>query len=172
MSKIKIIFIVLSLLLITASAARASGYVLPYPSFMPGSKFYRFHQVWEKIQCYWHWGNLGKFKYNLRLSDKYLVESKTLFEYSQHALAVQALGKSNHYFQQTFLFLIKAKEEGKDTNQKRIILVEASEKHKEVLDRLLTELPKVIVWQEEKQTAQRLPVEELLIEAKVIREKI
>lgn len=174
MSKFKILILV-SLLIIHYSlfiaSVSASDYVLPYPSFMPGSKFYRLHQVWEKVQSYWHFGNLCQFKYHLQLSDKYLVEAKTLFEYGQHFLATQALKKSSHHFAKTPLFLERAAQEGKDISQKQAILKNAGRKHGEVLNELLINLPEEIIWQEEKKESQRLAIKELLEGAKTIREK-
>ena len=65
-----------------------SQYVLPYPSAMPGSFLYKLNLVQEEILRYWYFGDFGQFKYNLGLSDKYLVEAKTLFEYKQYLLAI------------------------------------------------------------------------------------
>ena len=78
-----------------------ASYVLPYPSAMPGSKFYKLHQLFEKFEKYWYFGNFSNFHYNLKYSDKYLVEAKTLFEYKQYLLAYQALKKSNSFFLKT-----------------------------------------------------------------------
>jgi len=38
-----------------------SNYVLPYPSSMPGSIFYKIDVLKEKILEYWYFGNFGKF---------------------------------------------------------------------------------------------------------------
>src|SRR3989338_9822486 len=95
-----------------------SSYVLPYPSYMPGSVYYKTHLVLEKLERYWYFGNFSQFVYNLKLSDKYLVEAKTLFEYKQYLFAYDALKKSDVYFDKAFLFLNKAKEEGKNIAQK------------------------------------------------------
>lgn len=100
---------------------------------------------------YWYFGNFGQFKYNLKESDKYLVEAKTLFEYGQFLSASLALEKSDKYFQKTPLFLIKAKGEGKNISQNRGVLVNASVKHIEILSKLLHELPNEVEWRPEKE---------------------
>ncbi len=43
-----------------------SSYVLPYPSFMPGSIFYKIHRVGETMLKYWYFGNFGQFGSDMR----------------------------------------------------------------------------------------------------------
>src|SRR3989344_581593 len=65
------------LLLYTAKSSLAqSSYVLPYPPPMPGSFLYKIRLLSEQIQQYWYFGNFGQFSYNLKQSDKYLVQAK------------------------------------------------------------------------------------------------
>ena len=148
MQKIKTIalFLIIGYWLLIIPEALASGYVLPYPSYLPGHKLYRIHQVWEKVQEYWYFGNLGKFKYHLKMADKYLVEAKTLFEYDQYLLAVRALEKSNSHWQQI------------DASQKKEIFQAAASKHQEVLEKLVHELPEEFIWQPEKEMPARLEI--------------
>ncbi|MCL4418206.1 MAG: hypothetical protein M1365_16230 [Actinobacteria bacterium] len=113
------IFVLLVVVFITfiplsTKASAQSSYVLPYPSAMPGSSSYKIHQLYESIIKYWYFGNLGQFKYNLKQSDKYLVEAKTLFEYNQYLLASKALTKSDYYFKNIEPYLLKAKNEIKN----------------------------------------------------------
>lgn len=137
------------------STTYAADYVLPYPSYMPGHKLYKMHQAWEKLQEYWHFGNIAKFKYYLSMSDKYLVEAKTLFEYKQYLLAVKALENSKKYFSECEIYLTEAQQNGKDVSQKRDIYKQAGIKHREILDDLKNKLPKKVIWKEENS----LPVE-------------
>src|ERR1700749_87312 len=83
----------------TQVASADSPYVLPYPSFMPGTIFYKIDRVIEIFEKYWYFGDFGQFTYNLKESDKYLVQAKTLFEYQQYLLAMVALQQSDAYFQ-------------------------------------------------------------------------
>ncbi len=139
-------------------AIAASSYVLPYPSSMPGSKFYMLSKLSEKASRYWYFGNLGQFAYNLKEADKYLVQAKTLFEYNQYLLAVSALHKSDEYFSLTPTFLNRAKKENKDVSDKEKILQSAAEKHIEVLKSLENVLPETFLWEPEKSQPQDLPI--------------
>lgn len=124
-----------------------SDYVLPYPSAMPGSLFYIIHTTWEEIQNYWYFGNISKFKYNLKLSDKYLVEAKTLFEYDQLLLGKEALLKSDNSFKEAVHYLTNAAKEKKDISEKRKMLNSASKKHMEILNALKSDLPEYFTWE-------------------------
>lgn len=148
------------------------SYVLPYPSAMPGNKVYILRLVLEQIEKYWYFGNLSQFKYNLSLSDRYLVEAKTLFEYNQFLLAYRALQKSDNYFSKTPYFLLLAKKEGKDISEKQAILLSASEKHQEVLKLLETQLPAVYTWTPEKEKSSTLQIKNSIERSIKIRQQI
>jgi len=137
-------------LLLTKSSFAASSYVLPYPSTMPGSIFYKINLVKEMVLKYWYFGDFGQFTYNLKESDKYLVESKTLFEYQQYLLGYRALQKSDTYFVKTLPNLNMAKTRGKDILENRSILSQAALKHIEVLSRMRASVPSSFLWQPEK----------------------
>lgn len=127
-----------------------SPYVLPYPSEMPGSKFYELHQLYESLEKYWYFGDFSNFHYNLKYSDKYLVETKTLFEYKQYLLAIQSLEKSNSYFINTKHNIGSAKSNNKNAKEKERILKNASIKHKEVLNQIKMTSPEEFDWKPEK----------------------
>ncbi len=133
-----------------------STYVLPYPSSMPGNKFYSIHLVWEKVSKYWYIGNLSQFVYNLQLADKYLVEAKTLFEYKQYLYAHMALLKSDFYFENTYPFLTYAQKYGVNTTEKEALFREAGQKHSEILLKIKQEVPKEFVWTPEKEVPMTL----------------
>ena len=149
-------FFILSNSVIFASSA----YVLPYPSTMPGSKFYKLRIILEQIEKYWYFGNLSQFKYSLSLSDRYLVEAKTLFEYNQFLLANNALKKSDDYFLKASHFLLQARDEGKNVSEVQTNFIFASQKHQEVLNSLEKELPEVYEWTPEKGNSSILKIKE------------
>ena len=152
--KFLLIYITTALLfLFPYSVSAASDYVLPYPSFMPGSKFYTVHLIWENVMKYWHFGSFSQFHYNLTLSDKYLVEAKTLFEYKQYFLGYKALQKSDTYFLNIPSLLSKAKKENKNIVQKNNMLKSAAVRHIEVLEEVRMIAPEEFLWQEEKRDA-------------------
>lgn len=145
--------IIFTLILFSSTSTLAnakSSYILPYPSFMPGSPLYKVNLIKEKILKYWYFGNFGQFDYNLKQSDKYLVEAKTLFEYKQFLLGYKALKKSDGYFKNLLSGLNAARDENKNINDKRKILKEAALKHTEILSDLKKELPETFLWQPEK----------------------
>ena len=108
----KTLLLLVFFLYLSTSAYAGSTYVLPYPSQMPGNKFYTINQVIEKVSYFWYFGNFGKSYYYQRLSDKYLVQAKTLFEYKQYLLAYKSLLKSNQYFEKILsLFAFRKKKE-------------------------------------------------------------
>lgn len=150
------VFVILIVLLYSRPVFADSSYVLPYPSFMPGSKFYLLQQAKDAVLRYWRFGSFGQFKYNLGLADKYLVEAKTLFEYKQYLLAYQALKNSNGYFFSAYQFLGKAKLEGKNITEKEQIFKDAALKHKEVLEQVKTYVPNAFEWKPEKDKPTRL----------------
>lgn len=145
-----LIYVLLLATFITPVSYAEFSYVLPYPSFMPGSPFYKLNLIKEEILKYWYFGNFGQFTYNLKQSDKYLVEAKTLFGYKQHLFGYQALKNSDNYFRQTLSYLLKAQTEGKEIVQKETILKEAALKHIEVLRVVKQQIPRQFVWRPEK----------------------
>lgn len=146
-------FLIVLLFAFIRQCSADSSYVLPYPSSMPGNKFYKVHLFLEHLEKYWYFGNFGQFKYNLKQSNKYLVESKTLFDYKQYMLAYKAIQKSDLYFSKTYQYLEKANKEGKDIGQNLSLLKKASSKHIEVLEKIKTTVPDTFNWQEEKSLA-------------------
>lgn len=138
---------------------------------MPGNIFYKFNLARESVLRLWYFGNFGQFEYNLKESDKYLVEAKTLFEYDQFLLAYKALQKSDEYFVKTLPFLISAQKEGKNINQNRELLKEASLKHTQVLSKLVKDTPSSFVWIPEKEKSTTLNIKNKLEDSILIRAK-
>lgn len=166
MKQIGILFLTLGVFLFFSQISfAASSYVLPYPSIMPGGIAYKMHLVLEKIQQIWYFGSFGQFTYNLKESDKYLVEAKTLFEYQQYLLGFNSLEKSDSYFAQTLPNLQKAQKEGKDIREKQMLLHEASLKHEEVLEKMEKETPADFYWSPEKNPASLLEIHQLIQQA-------
>ncbi len=158
-------------LYLSTSANAQSTYVLPYPSQMPGNKFYTINQVIEKISYFWYFGNFGKTYYYQKLSDKYLVEAKTLFEYKQYLLAYKSLLKSNQYFEKIYPYLLSAKKEGKDISEKQKIFRQESLKHLEELNKLKNSTPEEFLWTPEKSKSIRLNIRSLIDTSENIRKK-
>lgn len=159
----KIIIISLFLLFISSREVfAASPYVLPYPSFMPAHPFYKISHIKDELLRFWYFGDFGQFKYNLKQSDKYLVEAKTLFEYKQYRLAINALENSNLYIKKALPNLLKAERKGKNINEKLFVLKLAKEKHIEILKKIKNEVPETFYWNPEKEEAVNLTLHKIL----------
>ncbi|KKQ20608.1 MAG: hypothetical protein US45_C0001G0002 [Candidatus Nomurabacteria bacterium GW2011_GWA1_37_20] len=168
----RIFFIIILFLLFPQVSLAQSNYVLPYPSGMPGSLSYKFHLLYENASRYWYFGDFGQFDYNLKMTDKYLVEAKTLFEYKQYLLGYKALKKSDFYFPNILFSLAKAKNNNKDISQKKIILKQAMLKHIETLERMEVDTPDTFNWQPEKALPTTLDIKTTIERAINIRKNV
>lgn len=139
---------------------------------MPGHLLYKVRLVQEYFEKFWYFGDFGQLSFNQRMSDRYLVEAKTLFEYKQYLLATKALDKSNDYFRKIPGNLLQAKKNNKIIVDKKERVFNEREKHIEVLEELRDDLPPQFVWQDEYKDAQNLELEELINKSIVIRKKI
>lgn len=148
-----------------------SNYVLPYPSSMPGSLFYKAHLVFERVSKYWYFGNFGQFDYNLKMADKYLVGAKTLLEYKQYLLGYKSLQKSDFYFSYILPSLIEAEKNNKNIVQKSLVLKEAAGKHIETLEKMELDTPAIFNWQPEKSLPTTLYLKEAIINSILLRKK-
>ncbi len=151
MSRIIVLVLFFFLVLSCARYAFASSdYVLPYPSAMPGSFFYKLDLFKEAVMKIWYFGDFGQAKFDLQMADKYLVEAKTLFEYKQYLLAENALLKSNIYFSEVKPNLLKAQKNGKPTQESMLNLKNAASKHIEELLMMESSTPVSFAWVPEK----------------------
>lgn len=170
--KLGVFFVILVVLIIIPSKVFAeSTYVLPYPSSMPGGFFYKIDKVQEIFDKYWYFGNFGEFKYNLRYSDKYLVEAKVLFDYKQYLLGYKALLKSDEYFKHVKPALVKASWHNENISEKTDLLKEASIKHVEELTKLKETVPENFNWIPEKSSSTFIPLKKSIDNSIQIRNK-
>src|SRR5258706_14601839 len=121
-------------------------YVLPYPSYMPGNKLYKVSKIIEIFEKWWYWGSISQTKYYMQLADKYLVEAKTLFEYKQYLLALEALHKSDMYINKVPFFIHKAQGEQKDISELELSYKAELAVQREALQKLVSELPVEFTW--------------------------
>lgn len=166
-----LLFLFLLFFIFTTNSFASSTYVLPYPSTMPGSIFYKIHILEEIVLKYWYFGDFGQFNYNLKASDKYLVEAKTLFDYKQYLLGYYALIKSDNYFIKVKPFLIAAKKEDKNIDQKLEIFNQASNKHIEELEKIKKSLPESFLWEEENGFSKNLELKKIIENSIKIRQQ-
>ena len=172
---LRILLIVFSFYIISLSPAHgfdmAKNYTLPYPPLMPGSIFYKIRIVEEKLGKVWNFGSFAQFQYNLSLSDRYLVQARTLIEYQQYLLASEALMKSDTYFQKTLPNLSQAITEKKNILDEKELLRHAAQKHIDVITMLKTETPKTFNWQPENSNATNISFVKMFETSIKIRQK-
>ncbi|KKR91511.1 MAG: hypothetical protein UY16_C0001G0025 [Candidatus Gottesmanbacteria bacterium GW2011_GWA2_47_9] len=164
--KLKIVGLLVCLFIIFSifPSSVYADYVLPYPSYMPGNKLYKPSRFFDAVQKFWYWGNIASFKYRLKLADKYLVEAKTLFEYRQYLLGVDALKRSNQQIPYIKQHLESAKNEDKNIDHMRILMVSGMDAHIKTLEGLSAELPSDYQWVPEKQSPTSINFTQLLQE--------
>lgn len=165
-----LLLIVYCLLLIVRPAF--AGYVLPYPSIMPGNKLYQVSRVVDQLKKYWYFGNIAQIKYHLGLADKYLVEAKTLIEYKQYLLATDALYRSDREFLQLPKYVGYAKKEKKDVSAFAALIIEAAEIHAGVLSILESTVPEQFIWSPEKEKPTELNLSVLLRASQELRSRV
>lgn len=150
----------------------AAEYVLPYPSFMPGNKLYKVTRILDGLERWWFWGSIASFKYHLKLADKYLIEAKTLFEYKQYQLGVDALKRSDAQMPQITESLRSAQREGKDIHILKDTMVEAMKVHILVIEKFSSELPETYIWKPEKSPSTVLELARISSESLEDRKKL
>lgn len=146
-----------------------ADYVLPYPSYMPGNTLYTVSKLADRLESWWYWGAVSQTKYHMRLADKYLVEAKTLFEYKQYVLAINALRMSDAHITQIPAYIELGKSQGKNMIEFELSFTAEKVVHQEVLRKLKTELPRTFVWTPEKDVATTLDIDGLLSRSIMLR---
>jgi len=139
------------------------AYTLPYPSALPGNKIYTVSRILDQLKYYWYFGSIGQVKYHMLLSDKYLVEAKTLFEYDQYLLAVDALKRSDSHYKNISHYIHRATYEGKEMGAIILSHNEQSIKHNEILQQIISSVPETFVWTPEKEASSELLLKQLLL---------
>lgn len=153
-------------------AAIHAEYVLPYPSYMPGNKLYKVSKFLDVLKKYWSWGTMAQTKYQLALSDKYLVEAKTLFEYRQYLLAASALERSGNAFGTLGGLIAASTKEGKDVTSMVETISEAAKEHDRVLEMMKQTLPDSFTWTPEKEKPTELSLRDMVTKAMELRTSV
>jgi len=139
---------------------------------MPGNKIYKVSRILDTVKNWWSFGDIAQVKYHMSLSDKYLVEAKTLFEYNQYLLGVDALKRSDSEFIQIPSHIKQGEKNGKVMKVWKRTLSDAAKVHMDVLDKLILICPNEFQWSPEKDSPTMLPLHELLYKSIGIRSTI
>lgn len=169
MKKKLIILLLIAYCLLLIVPPVLADYVLPYPSYMPGNKLYKISRIIDGLKRFWYFGNISQIKYHMGLSDKYLVEAKTLFEYNQYLLGADALTRSDKEFMQVPTNLTGARGEGVDITSFKQTVTEAAATHEAVLSRLLLIVPHTFTWKPEKSSSTELNLGDMIQSSEKLR---
>ena len=168
----RVIFCLLLFLCTAATRNAYASYMLPYPSFMPGNKLYRLSRISDTLKLRWSFGSIARAKAYMSVSDKYLVEAKTLFEYQQYLLGADALKRSNSAFEQIPIYIQQGRNERKDMSGIIILLTEEVVVHEKILSQMAKEVPQEFLWTPEKTSATHLSLFQYIEGAIKIRQSI
>jgi len=173
MKKIVTLFCILSTFIcLFVTQPTYAEYVLPYPSYMPGNTLYRISRIIDTMKNYWYWGTIAQIKYHIGLSDKYLVEAKTLFEYKQYLLATDALQRSDTELSGLPTRISEGSREEKDMSSQKSILSDAMQVHMATLELMKKQLPSEFQWTPEKAAATNLSIGFMLDTSIQLRQKL
>ena len=149
-----------------------ASYMLPYPSTMPGNKIYKITRILDSLKEYWYFGDIAQAKYHLMLSDKYLVEAKTLFEYRQYLLGQDALIRSDTQFAALSDSLKSIEKNGKNATEIKRLVQDAADSHIALLNILQSNTPMEFEWTPEKGNVTHIPIHDMISDAKNLRMKV
>lgn len=163
--KTTVSIVVVGFIFLSSVSQVRAEYVLPYPSAMPGSAFYKFSLFVDTLQSFWNWGSIAQFRYNLGQADKYLVQSKTLFEYKQYLLGHEGLKTYINYIQTIQPIILKAYSEGKDVRPTISLYSDALKTHIKLLELVKEQVPQQFTWTPEREEETVLAMHTLIDEA-------
>ncbi len=118
------------------------NYYLPYPGkVLPDSPLWPLKALRDKVWLLMT-RDLGKrAQLKLLFADKRLVSSRMLFEKNKPELALTTLTKAEKYLEEAVSTEEESRQEGSDTSSLILRLANASLKHTEVIDEILTIAP-------------------------------
>ena len=116
------------------------SYDLPYPGILPDNPLYFLKAVRDNLIGYLITDPLKKSEYDLLQSDKRLSASKKLLEEGKVDLSITTLSKSGNYFFNAIDKAAVAKSQGQDANPILDKLLNASNKHQEIIFQMTKDL--------------------------------
>jgi len=121
----------------TSSAILDIQYDLPYTGILPDNPLYFLKALRDNVVAIFITDPLKKADYNLLMSDKRLGGAEALFNKGKNDLAITTLGKSGNYFHQAIQKIADAKKQGEDADAAISKLVNASQKHQQVISQMI-----------------------------------
>lgn len=136
MKKIFLIFICLFFFInpsLAATNSVTSSYELPYPGILPDHPLYPLKVIRDKVYDFFLADPLKKAEFKLLMSDKRIYMSIMLKERGKTSLSYQTISKASKYFEESVMYLYKARNEGRNINELKEKLVNASNKYQEII---------------------------------------
>lgn len=117
-------------------------YNLPYPGILPDNPLYIFKAIRDQLMIFGTRDNVKKAQLYLLLSDKRIAMAIELAKKGKEKQAVETAGRAEKYFFQIPQLLTDAKKQGSGSSSEFIQTLKLSnEKHREILDSFLKNLP-------------------------------
>ncbi len=121
----------------TAEVVQKVDYDLPYPGNVhPNSVLWPIKVVRDRIWLGLKQNPLSKAETSLLLADKRLGSSMAMYQSGDYEKGVVAAKKSGMYLENSYNYMLEAKEEGEDVVEFASTLARASLKHWQVLESL------------------------------------
>lgn len=118
------------------------NYLLPYPGkILPDSPFWYAKALRDKIWFLVTSNPTRKAELLVLFADKRLLSSKILFEKDKPAIALSTLTKAEKYLEKALLLEKKNRGKGVETKEFLLRLANASLKHRQVIEEILTIAP-------------------------------
>jgi len=113
------------------------NYTLPYQGkILPDSPLWSIKALRDKLWLMVTTNPLKKAELKLLFSDKRLVSSRLLFEKEKAEIAFSTLSKGEKYLEEAMALELESREKGLDTSTFLLTLVNASLKHREMIDQI------------------------------------
>ena len=126
----------------TATANEKVAYQLPYPGILPDHPLYILKVARDRLQDVTTRDPIQKAKLYLLLSDKRAAMAIALVQKGKIKPAISTLSKGEKYFLQIPQLIKTAKQQGGEAPDGLILQLKlSSQKHQEIIDNLLRELP-------------------------------
>lgn len=118
------------------------NYTLPYPGrILPDSPFWPAKALRDKLWYFFSINTSKRAELLLLYADKRLVMSQMLFERQKPELAFLTLTKGEKYLESAFEIEEKSRQKGENTTELLLKIANASLKHRQVIDEILTFSP-------------------------------
>ncbi len=123
-------------------------YQLPYPGILPDHPLYFIKAIRDHLIAFLNRDPIKKSEYYLLLSDKRVAMSLELTQKGKYQLAITTFSKGEKYFLKILPLIKLAKKQGNSPPAEFLEkLKTANQKHTELIDELISQSPKNLIFQ-------------------------